>query len=393
MRNPLQELRDFLRLESASGIVLLGAAMLALLAANSPSRAYYDGLLATQFSISLGTVGIRESLLGWINDGLMAVFFLLVSLEIKRELLHGHLASFGHALLPAVAALGGVVAPALIYWHFNAGSAESLRGWAIPSATDIAFSLGVLALLGSRVPLALKIFLTTLAVIDDLAAILIIALFYTAQIHTDALIVAGGVLAALIVLNRCGVRALWPYLALGLVLWVAVLESGVHATIGGVLLGLCIPAKQPPELGAQSWGSPLERLEDRLHPWVAFGIMPVFAFANAGLALQGIALNNLADSVPLGIALGLLLGKPLGIMAAAGLCIRLGFAKMPEETNWPMLAATAVIAGIGFTMSLFIAGLAFPGNVLLQDEARLGILLGSALSALLGYAMFRVIKR
>lgn len=387
----LQIIRRFFRIESLSSVLLMTGAVLALVLANSPWKAHYTALLDMPWVLKAAGVGFEGPLLLWINDGLMSLFFLLVSLEIKREMLYGHLASPRQAMLPVLAALGGVAVPALIYAWVNVEDAHALRGWAIPSATDIAFSLGVLTLLGRRVPVSLKIFVTALAVIDDLAAIVIIALFYTARLHWTALAVAAAGLLVLFVLNRRRVRRLSPYLAVGFVMWAAVLASGVHATIGGVLLGLFIPASRSAELKTH-WGSPLERLEDNLHPWVAYAVMPIFAFANAGLPLMGLELRSLLDPVPLGIAVGLVLGKPLGIVGVSAACIVMNIAPMPEGANWRSLCAVGMVAGIGFTMSLFIAGLAFPGNAMLADEARLGILAGSLLSALLGYGMFRMMK-
>jgi NhaA family Na+:H+ antiporter len=380
----LQQLLKFLQHGSASGIILMGMAVLAIVLANSPAEPLYSGLLSAKMTIGFGAFSLTESMLHWINDGLMAIFFLLVSLEIKRELIEGQLSSVDQALLPCLAALGGVVAPALIYSYFAWGNAEAMRGWAIPSATDIAFSLGVISLLGSRVPVALKVFLTTLAVVDDLAAVAIIAAFYTADLSSAALLVALGCILVLVVLNRLRVRSLTLFLLVGVVLWVAVLKSGVHATLAGVVLGFLIPLKQREE---DTRTPILYRLEHALHPWVAYGIMPLFALANAGLSFAGMSVHAVADPVTLGILLGLFVGKPLGIFGVSWVAIRTGLAKMPVQSDWASLFAVSCLAGIGFTMSLFIAGLAFT-SPLLQAEARLGILVGSFVSAVLGYLLF-----
>lgn len=380
MRRPLAMIAEFLKLETAAGFLLMGAALLALVLANSPLAEGYTALRATSLG---GLPGHELSLLLWVNDGLMALFFLLVGLEIKREMLVGALASRRRAALPALAALGGMVVPALIYVFFNRHEAANLRGWAIPAATDIAFALGILALLGSRVPAALKLFLTTLAILDDLGAILIIALFYTATLSWPALGLAGAALLVLVVLNRRGVTALWPYLAVGAGLWVAVLASGIHATLAGVALALLIPLK----IGDGTQPAPLTRLEHGLHPWVAYGILPVFGLANAGLAFAELNPGDLLAPMPLGIALGLLLGKPVGVMGASWLAVRLRWAEWPAGVTMRQMLGVAVLCGIGFTMSLFIGGLAFPAE--LQALVKLGVFSGSLLAALLGYGILR----
>lgn len=354
----------FLALESAGGILLVAMMMLALAVVNSPLQPFYDSVLSFRAGLSV---------LHWINDGLMAVFFLLVALEIKREMLEGELSNRAQVVLPAVAALGGMAVPALVYLAFNGGG-DTWRGWAIPSATDIAFSLGVLSVLGRRVPLSLRVFLTALAIIDDLGAILIIAFFYSGALSLIYLAAAALVTAGLVTLNRFGVLRLFPYLLLGAVLWVCVLQSGIHATIAGVVLGLTLPLPL------------LTRLESLLHPWVAFLILPLFALANSGLPLSGLSLASLADPVFLGIALGLFVGKQVGVFGFSWVLIRLGGATLPQGADWKAFYGVAVLTGIGFTMSLFIGGLAFPAG---GDGAgiRFGVLAGSLLSALVGYAV------
>lgn len=366
-------LRDFLKTEAAGGIALLLAAALALLAANSPAGPLYFALLAAK----LGPL----SLLHWINDGLMALFFLLVGLEIKREWLRGHLARWSDRALPCVAAIAGMAVPALIYLLAIRGTPGLVRGWAIPTATDIAFAIGVLALLGSRAPASLKLFLTTVAIVDDMGAVAIIALAYTASISGPALLAAAALLFAMWGLGRIGVRTLWPYLLLAGGLWLAVLLSGVHATIAGVLAAMFIP------IGDEG-DSPLERLEHGLHPWVAFGIVPLFGFANAGVSFAGIGADRLLAPLPLGIALGLFLGKQIGIFGSVRLAVALGIGRRPAEASWAQVYGVALLCGIGFTMSLFIGGLAF-ADPLLGDAVKIGVLGGSLLSAICGYALLR----
>lgn len=381
-RRAREALTQFLQNEAAGGYVLMAAAALALVVANSPMAPTYFAALETHLGFALGPVHLDESVLHWINDGLMALFFLLVGLEIKREVLDGQLSRPADVILPGAAALGGVMLPAAIYLFFNLRHPDSVAGWAIPSATDIAFALGVLALIGSRVPTSLKIFLTAIAIMDDLAAIVIIALFYTAQLNLLALAGAGAVLAALVILNRLKVISLWPYLLLGVVLWYLVLESGVHATLAGVALALTIPLRADERC-------PLHRLEHALHKPVAFGVTPIFGFANAGLSFAGVGLSALLDPVPLGVALGLFLGKQLGVFGVAASLIRLGWARAPAGASLGQLYGVAVLCGVGFTMSLFIGGLAF-GDPKLIDETKIGVLAGSLASALLGLLVLRL---
>jgi len=375
----------FMHWPLAGGMLLCVAAVLGMLAANTAAQQVYDDLLTTTAYIGVGEFGLRKPLLLWINDGLMAVFFFLVGLEIKREMVAGQLASLRAAALPVVAAAGGMAAPALVYLAINYGIPANTPGWAIPAATDIAFSLGVLTLLGNRVPIAAKIFLTAVAIVDDLGAIVIIALFYSGGLAMEALIVAGICLAVLAVLNRSGVRALLPYLLVGACMWVAVLQSGVHATLAGVALALFIPIGEP-----EKHRSPLDDAMHVLHPWVAFLILPVFAFANAGVDLSDVRLSAFAEPLTLGIALGLLVGKPVGIMGAVALSHMSGLARMPDELDWSRMLGISLLCGIGFTMSLFVGTLAFEGT----EEAvrvRLGVLGGSLLSAIAGYAVLYVV--
>ena len=384
-------LQRLFRHEAASGIVLMLASALALVLANSPMAAFYDLLLSLRGSVRIGSFGIEKPLLLWVNDGLMAIFFLLVGLEIKREVLAGQLSDRSGAILPAAAAIGGMVVPALIYlgitWHAPGATPGAASGWAIPAATDIAFSLGVMALLGSRMPTALKLFLTALAIIDDLGAIVVIAIFYTEELSWVSLGVAAAALVVLVVLNRAGVRRIVWYVLIGLVLWVCVLKSGVHATLAGVALALAIPFEAKP--GDES---PLTRLEHELAPWVAFGILPVFGFANAGLSFAGLSFSSILEPVPLAIAAGLFFGKQIGVFATAALVIRAGWADLPANADWITLWGTSILTGIGFTMSLFIGTLAF-GESDLEAVMRLGVLAGSALSAVVGAAVLAIPKR
>lgn len=371
-RRPISALRAFLDNAASGGIVLMIAAAAALLVANSPlAAAYFDGLHAY-----VGGLSVHH----WINDGLMAVFFLMVGLEIKREVLDGELSSWSRRVLPGFAALGGMIVPALVFLMLNSGEGGHARGWAIPAATDIAFALGVLSLLGSRVPLTLRVFLTALAIIDDLGAVIIIALFYTSSLDAMALGGAALVLVALVALNRFRVFALWPYLILGAALWFLVLQSGVHATLAGVALALCIPLRVTPA-APDAQDSPLHILEHGIAPWVTFLIVPIFGFANAGVSFAGTTVQSLVDPVPLGVALGLFVGKQVGVFGFAALAIRAGWAELPMYASWRQLYGVALLCGIGFTMSLFIGLLAFPESQLLQDEVKLGVLLGSVLSA------------
>ena len=416
----LRPFQTFFHLESASGILLLLAAVVALVWANSPLAESYFGLWETKMTVAVADFAIAKPLLLWINDGLMAIFFFVVGLEIKREILVGELASPKKASLTVMAAIGGMVVPALIYAAFNVGGPGS-AGWGIPMATDIAFALGVLALLGSRVPVALKVFVTAVAIVDDLGAVLVIAAFYTAKLSVAMLGVGAAFLAVLVLLNLSGVRRTWPYALLGLGLWVAFLKSGVHATIAGVLLAFTIPARRLIDAGsfldrartyldefaddqqpgrseptadqrdalhslehaAEQLETPLTRLEHALHPLVAYFVMPVFALANAGVALQGDLGETLASPVTLGIVLGLFLGKQIGVFAFAWLAVKVGFAALPAGVRWAQIWGVALLCGIGFTMSLFIAGLAF-GEAELLTAAKVGILAGSLLSGGVG---------
>ena len=368
---------EFFRLEAAGGLVLMAAAALALFAANSALASTYEHFR----HFPIGT----QPLEWWINDGLMAVFFLLVSLEIKREVISGQLSSRDQLILPVVCACAGVAVPALIYTALNHGHGEAMRGWAIPTATDIAFALGVLALLGNRVPLGMKLLLSTIAVADDLIAILIIAIFYSQQLSGFALIAAALVIAAMALLKWRKVTALWPYLVLGLLLWVCVLKSGVHATLAGVLTGLMIPHyDRGNAIDDATEHSPLESLEQALHPWVAYAILPLFAFANAGLALGGLQRDDLLSPLPLGIAVGLLLGKPIGIVGAALAMRAFGWARFPQGMDGRAMLGLSMLCGIGFTMSLFISGLAFAVHPDWYAESVLGVLGGSLVAALVG---------
>ncbi|SYZ81473.1 pH-dependent sodium/proton antiporter [Vibrio paracholerae] len=371
-------IRDFFKMESAGGILLVIAAAIAMVIANSAMGEGYQAFLHTYvFSMSVSH---------WINDGLMAVFFLLIGLEVKRELLEGALKSRETAIFPAIAAVGGMLAPALIYVAFNFNDPAAIQGWAIPAATDIAFALGIMALLGKRVPVSLKVFLLALAIIDDLGVVVIIALFYSSDLSTIALTIGFIMTGVLFMLNAKHVTKLSIYLVAGLILWIAVLKSGVHATLAGVVIGFAIPLK-----GNKGEHSPLKHLEHALHPYVAFAILPVFAFANAGISLQGVSLAGLTSMLPLGVALGLLLGKPLGIFSFSWAAVKLGVAKLPEGINFKHIFAVSVLCGIGFTMSIFISSLAFgQANEAYDTYARLGILMGSTTAALLGYSLLRL---
>ncbi len=383
---PLKRLREFFRLESAGGILLMAAALLAVLIRNSPWADVYKDFFGTPMALQLGDVFvINKPLLLWINDGLMAVFFLLVGLEIKREVLEGQLSSRQQVLLPAVAAMGGVMLPALIYILINAQDPVALRGWAIPAATDIAFALGVISLLGKRVPESLKVCLVAIAIMDDLAAIVIIALFYTESLSLQALQAAAFCTCVLLLLKTRGITRLSPYIVTGVVLWACVLKSGIHATLAGVILALFIPLGRP----GSPHASPLRLLEHSLHPWVAYGVLPLFAFANAGLPLAGVTFSTLLHPVTLGIAVGLFCGKQVGVAAASALAVSCRICRLPDGVSWPQFYGMAILTGVGFTMSLFIGGLAF-SHADIQTATRLGVLTGSLLSAITGYALLRV---
>jgi NhaA family Na+:H+ antiporter len=381
LKRPLARLSVFLAAESAGGIVLMLAALAALIVANSPLYPLYSSTLHSYVA------GL--SIEHWINDGLMAIFFLLVGLEIKRELLIGQLSNWSARALPGFAALGGMLAPALIYLAINRDSPETMAGWAIPAATDIAFALGVLSLLGKRVPPSLKIFLAALAILDDLGAVVIIALFYTGDLSLPMLSAALAAIGVLIALNRLGVRHLLPYVVVGIALWYFVLQSGVHATLAGVTLALCIPLGN----AANAHESPLLKLEHVLQPWVAFAVVPIFGFANAGVSLAGMGVDNLLDPVPLGVALGLLAGKQIGVMALAALAVGLRLATLPAGSNWLQLYGVALLCGIGFTMSLFIGNLAFPGAAQLVDEVKIGVLAGSLLAGIGGALVLKIARK
>lgn len=379
-----------MRQDSASGILLIFAAVLAMVLENSPLNLFYGALLDTPVEIRIGELHLAKPLLLWINDGLMAVFFLLIGLEVKREFLEGELSRPDQIILPGLGAIGGMLVPAVIYYWFNQGDPIALNGWAIPAATDIAFALGVITLLGKRVPVSLRVFLMALAIFDDLGAIIIIAIFYTSDLSFASLIIALVAIVILFALNIMRVSRISAYVVVGVILWVAVLKSGVHATLAGVILGLMIPLKD----AKNSDRSPLRELEHGLHQWVALLIVPVFAFANAGVSLSGLTFGSLLEPIPLGIAAGLFLGKQMGIMLFCGVAIMLGFAKLPSRASWSGFYATTILCGIGFTMSLFIASLAFEqtgtSSIIMGD--RLGILLGSGLSAVVGYLILRIFK-
>jgi Na+:H+ antiporter, NhaA family len=370
----------FFKSEPASGILLMFAAVLAMIFANTFLSTYYEAFLSTPLQISVGSAGIDKPLLLWINDGLMAIFFFLVGLELKRELIEGELSDKRNIILPGIGAIGGMAVPALVYLYFNYDDPVAVQGWAIPAATDIAFALGVLSLLGSRVPTSIKIFLTSLAIFDDIGAIIIIAAFYTSEISFTALIVVACFVPVLAILNRCNVVSRMPYMLIGLVIWVATLKSGVHATLAGVVLAMFIPMRctKNPEI------SPVLSLEHTLHTLVAFFVLPVFAFANAGINFSGMGADQLLHDVPVGIALGLFVGKQVGIFGLCWLFIKLNIAKLPNGMNWGSLYGTSALCGIGFTMSLFIGSLAFGGAEKMFDE-RIGIIVGSLLSGICGY--------
>ena len=374
-------LREFLQKESAGGIVLIAAAALALIVANSPLAGVYSDALALPIAISAGAFSIDKAALLWINDGLMAVFFFLVGLEVKRELLEGQLSSWDRASLPLIAAIGGMAVPAVIFILFNSGNPETISGWAIPAATDIAFALGILSLLGPRVPAALKALLLAIAVIDDIGAILIIALFYSGEIDVGMLAWAASAFAGLVACNRMRLSSSIPYVLLTILLWVFVLKSGVHATLAGVAAALTIPMHARAE-------APLERMEHALHPWVAFLVIPIFGFANAGVSLAGLSPGDFLDPLPLGIAAGLLIGKQLGIFGFGWVAVRIGLAQLPEQVGWRQLHALSLLAAIGFTMSLFNGNLAFADAARI-DAVKLGVLSGSTIAALAGYLLLR----
>ncbi len=370
----------FFKLEAASGLVLLFAAIIALLISNSTYSKLYFGTLNEYLFIGINNFGLKLSVIHWINDALMAIFFFFVTLEIKREFLQGELSNIKQALLPIIAAIGGMVVPALVYIFINLGDPETLKGWAIPSATDIAFSLGVLSLLGKRVPLSLKVFLTALAIIDDLGAILIIALFYSGDLNIKYLTLMLLAFIFLMLINKFNIKKFLPYLVIGLFLWDFTHNSGIHATIAGVLLAMTIPHRKK-----EKDYSLLLKVEHSISPYVAFGIMPLFAFANAGVSLDGLSLSILFDKVPLGIVMGLFVGKQLGVFIFSYLSIKLKIASMPSNSNWYNFYGVGILTGIGFTMSLFVGNLAFAENIQYMDGVKIGVLTGSLLSTLAGY--------
>ncbi len=379
----------FFQLEAASGLLLIAAAVLALIINNSPLSDLYGGLLEVPVAVQVGALNIAKPLLLWINDGLMALFFLLIGLEVKREVVDGHLSKPSQVILPATAAVGGMVVPALIYWFINRDNPAAVAGWAIPTATDIAFALGVLALLGKRVPVSLKLFLMTLAIIDDLGAIIVIALFYSGTLSSVSLLLAAACLLVLVAMNRLGVIKLGPYMIVGLILWVCVLKSGVHATLAGVALAFCIPLRTR---NAES--SPLLALEHALQPWVAYAILPIFAFANAGVSLAGMTVDSFTHPVPMGITIGLLLGKTVGVFGLTWVAVKLRLAALPAGAGWGQILGVAILCGIGFTMSLFVGSLAFaPGSSEYAGMDRMGILTGSFFAAVIGYAVTAMASR
>ncbi|ATW42644.1 Na+/H+ antiporter NhaA [Glaesserella parasuis] len=383
----IQHIRKFLQLESASGILLLAFAMLAMLFANTPLKDLYFDFLSMPVSIQIGLFSIHKPLLMWVNDGFMAVFFVLIGLEVKREMMVGAISSYQRAIFPAIGALGGMIVPALVFTLINSDSPEFQQGWAIPMATDIAFALGVLGLLGKRVPFALKIFLLALAIIDDLGAIVVIAIFFSHELSTTALISAAIAITALIIMNRMRVTAICAYMVVGLILWASVLKSGVHATLAGVIIGFCVPLK------GKNGEEPLAHFEHILAPWCSFVILPLFAFSNAGVSLAGMSLSTLFSPLTMGVALGLLVGKTLGVFSFSFLAVKLGIAQLSEGINFKQIFAVSILCGIGFTMSMFLAGLAFGGDEAdgqFISLARLGILIGSGISAVLGYYLLKL---
>jgi len=382
------DIQDFIKKDSFQGVMLIFATIAALILQNSPLTTYYTGFLNTPVEIRIGALQIAKPLLLWVNDGLMAIFFLVVGLEIKREVMEGHLSSLSQAMLPGIAAVGGMLIPALVFVAFNYHDAFAMKGWAIPTATDIAFALGILSLLGKRVPVSLKIFLMALAIIDDLGAIVVIALFYTEQLSTLSITVAAVALVVLFIMNRMNVTRKAAYMIVGVILWVSVLKSGVHATLAGVALAFFIPLHIKDKNGNDI---PIaHQLEHDLHYWVAFLILPLFAFVNAGVDLRGISPGGMSESVPLGIMAGLFIGKQLGVFGFSWVAIKAGWAKLPEGSNWLQLYGVSLLTGIGFTMSLFVNTLAYDDTELFAYADKLAILLGSFFSGLAGYMVLKV---
>ena len=385
MEKALSRIQKFMQMEASAGLVLMGVAVLAMIFANTGLAGLYTSVLDTNIRVGIGSFEISKPALLWINDGLMAIFFFLIGLEIKREVLLGELSSFDKAILPIFAAIGGMAVPGLVYVAINWGTPENLVGWAIPAATDIAFALGVLALLGTRAPVALKVFLLAVAIIDDLGAIIIIAIFYTSDLSTNALTFSMLGFAAAVALNRMGIQRIAPYIIIGVIMWVFVLKSGVHATLAGVLIALTIPLKE--KNGDKAL---LYKVEHALHPWVAYMILPIFAFANAGVSLNGLSVSDLTQPLTFGIAAGLFLGKQIGVVAATWIAVKSGIAKLPEGINWLHLYGVACLTGIGFTMTLFVGSLAFGADDAM-NAVRLGVIFGSVLSGILGFVILRSI--
>ncbi len=378
-------IQRFLKLESAGGILLLFSAAVAMLLANSPLSSQYNDFLNLPVSLQIGSFSINKTLIHWINDGFMAVFFVLVGMEVKKELFEGALSSYQQAIFPAIAAVGGMIVPALVYWFIAKQDSSLANGWAIPMATDIAFALGIMALLSKQVPLPLKIFLLALAIIDDLGAIVVIALFFSHELSVQALIFSGISILTLVLLNRFRVSALCAYMVIGAILWASVLKSGVHATLAGVIIGFCIPLK------GKKGERPLHDFEHILAPWSSFVILPLFAFANAGVSFDGIDVSMISSPLLLAIACGLIIGKPVGVFGFSYISVKLGLAKLPDGINFKQIFAVAVLCGIGFTMSMFLASLAFDADAgeSVNTLSRLGILLGSTVSATLGYLFLK----
>ena len=386
----ISTIETFLKRESSAGILLIFATVIALLLQNSGLSELYTSFLHTHVEIRFGDLQIAKPLLLWVNDGLMAVFFFLIGLEVKREVIEGHLSSLSQIALPGLAAIGGMVVPALVFIAFNTGNEFAMKGWAIPTATDIAFALGVLSLLGNRIPLSLKVFLLALAIIDDLGAIVIIALFYTSELSTASIIIASIALAILFVMNRFGVASKAAYILVGIVLWVSVLKSGVHATLAGVALAFMIPLNVKGSDG--NTFSMSKELEHDLHYWVAFMILPLFAFVNAGVDLRGISFEQMLDPVPIGIMLGLFIGKQIGVFGFSWLAIKLGLARLPKDSSWMQLYGLSILTGIGFTMSLFVDSLAYNDTQVFHYADKLAVLLGSFLSGIVGYLVLKSAK-
>jgi len=387
----MKVIKEFIEKESSSGILLVFTTLLALIFSNTALAPYYESFLHVPVEIRVGALHLDKWLYHWVNDGLMAIFFLLIGLEVKREVLEGHLSSLSQIALPSFAAIGGMLVPAIIYVAFNRGDAVAMSGWAIPTATDIAFALGILLLLGNRVPISLKIFLMALAILDDLGAIVIIALFYTADLSTLSITVAASALATLMLMNYFGVAKKTAYFIVGLILWISVLKSGVHATLAGVALAFTIPLHAKGEGNKKI--SPVKEIEHHLHFWVAFFILPLFAFVNAGVNFTQMSLDQMVGAVPLGIMLGLFFGKQLGVFGFSWLAIQLKWAKLPQDSNWLQLYGVSVLTGIGFTMSLFITSLAFEDDSIFQYADKLAILIASFAAGILGYLILRFNKR